>query len=66
MKITLTEWASRRYSPAPSAWTLRRLANKGKFYPPAEKFGRTYYVDENARLLSAAPVSLVERMRAEA
>jgi predicted site-specific integrase-resolvase len=64
MKILLTEWAARHYSPAPSDWTLRRIARDGQIYPPPEKVGREWYVDENAKRLTAARVSLVERLGA--
>lgn len=66
MKITLTEWAARRYSPAPSAWTLRRMVREGDIYPKPELLGRTYYVHENARRLSASDgpaLSLVDRIK---
>ncbi|MFM2058433.1 MAG: hypothetical protein RLY71_2818 [Pseudomonadota bacterium] len=66
MKITLSEWASRRYSPPPSAWTLRRWAREGDIHPAPERVGKAYYVDEHARRLSAgssgAP-TLVQRIQ---
>lgn len=48
MKITLNDWASRNYSPAPSIRTLRAWASSGQIVPPPEKVGRTIMVDEAA------------------
>lgn len=71
MKITLTEWAARRYDPPPSAWVLRRWARDHELHPKPELVGKTYYIDENARRLTAAAdseprLSLVERLKAGA
>lgn len=71
MKITLTEWAARRYSPPPSAWVLRRWARDGELHPVPELVGKAYYIDENARRLTGAAVdaprlSLVEQLKASA
>ncbi len=54
MKILLTDWASRRYSPAPSAFVLRKWCRDGEIYPPPEKVGRDWYVDETAKRLTGA------------
>jgi hypothetical protein len=43
MKITLTEWAARRYSPPPSPWVLRRWARDGELHPMPELVGKAYY-----------------------
>ena len=48
MKITLSKWAARNYDPPPHISTLRAWARDGKLYPPAQKIGKAYYVDENA------------------
>ncbi len=66
MKILLTEWAARLYSPAPSAFVLRKWAREGEIYPPPEKVGRDWMVDERAvRQLDDRPrESLVDRLRA--
>lgn len=48
MKITLSEWARRRYDPPPPVFTLRRWARDGEIQPPPEKVGKTYYVVEHA------------------
>ncbi len=71
MKITLTEWAARRYDPPPSAWVLRRWVREHELHPRPELVGKTYYVDENAKRLTAAGdgsarLSLVERLKADA
>jgi hypothetical protein len=47
-KITLDEWAKRKYSPPPNVDTLRRWARDMKIFPFPQKVGRTYYVDPNA------------------
>lgn len=71
MKITLTEWAKRRYNPPPSPWVLRRWARDGELHPAPELVGKAYYVDENAKRITAqtdsAPrLTLVERLQAAA
>lgn len=52
-KIPLATWAAARYDPAPSAWVLRKWVRAGEIYPPPELVGKTYYVSENARRLTA-------------
>jgi predicted site-specific integrase-resolvase len=66
MKILLTEWASRHYSPAPSLFTLRRWARDGEIYPPPEKAGKFWMVDERAVRVAhnAAPMDLLQRITA--
>lgn len=69
MKITLAEWAARRYDPPPSAWVLRRWARDGELHPAPELVGKTYYIDETAKRLTAPPeaaprLSLVEQLQA--
>ncbi len=75
MKITLAAWAAARYDPIPSLWTLRRWAREHELHPAPELVGKTYYIDENARRLSASPEvgpaqsprpTLVERLKASA
>jgi predicted site-specific integrase-resolvase len=51
MKITLAAWAARNYSPAPSIRTLRTWVRTGQVFPPAEKVGRNYMVEETAARL---------------
>ncbi|CAJ0773056.1 excisionase [Ralstonia chuxiongensis] len=48
MKISLSKWAAKNYDPPPHIDTLRAWARDGKIYPPAQKIGKAYYVDENA------------------
>lgn len=51
-KITLAAWAALHYDPAPSAWTLRQWVRDGQILPPAEKVGKSYYVEPDARRIS--------------
>lgn len=52
MKIPLIEWASKRYSPIPPIFTLRKWARSGELGPTVERVGKEWYVDENAERLS--------------
>jgi predicted site-specific integrase-resolvase len=65
-KIPLTTWAAARYDPAPSAWVMRQWIRRGEIHPAPELVGRTYYVNENARRITAdqPAMSLVERIQA--
>lgn len=63
MKILLSDWASRHYSPAPSTWVLRKWVRAGQIYPTPEKVGSSYYVDESARRQLSQRPSLVDRLR---
>lgn len=49
MKITLSEWGKRNYSPSPSAHILRTWARTGQIIPAPEFVGRTLMVDEHAQ-----------------
>lgn len=53
-KILLTEWAKRRYQPAPSAYVLRKLIAEGALHPAPEKVGRDWYIEEHARRIDIA------------
>jgi hypothetical protein len=64
--ITLEAWAAARYDPPPSIWVLRRWARDGELFPAPEKVGRTYYVREDARRITAPAMSLVDRLKAAA
>lgn len=69
MKVTLEEWARRRYDPPPPIHTLRKWAASGELGATVERVGKHIYVDENAERLSVlvpAGGSLVERLRREA
>jgi predicted site-specific integrase-resolvase len=63
MKILLNDWAARNYSPAPSAWVLRKWVRAGEIQPAPERVGAAYYVDEAAtrRVLPLEP--LLNRLR---
>ena len=63
MKLLLTEWAAKHYSPPPPLFTLRRWARDGEIWPAPEKVGKAWYVDESAsRMAHAAPASLLQRL----
>ena len=66
MKILLTAWASRNYSPPPSLFTLRRWARDGEIWPAPEKAGKSWMVDETAVRIAhnAAPMDLLQRITA--
>lgn len=66
MKILLSDWAARHYSPAPTLWVLRKWVRAGEIYPPPEKVGSSYYVEETAQRQLGARPSLVTRLRAAA
>ena len=62
MKVSLEKWAERNFDPAPHISTLRAWVRQAKIYPPAQKVGRTYYVDENAVFSTDARRRLVHRI----
>ena len=66
MKILLSDWAARNYSPPPSAWTLRAWIRKGQIYPPPELVGSSYYVSEDARRQLSPRPTVLQRMKAVA
>ncbi|MDT7836626.1 excisionase [Aquabacterium sp. OR-4] len=51
--MTLAEWGAMRFTTPPSAYVLRQLCRRGLFDPPVEKIGRTWYIREDAVLLTA-------------
>lgn len=67
MKILLSHWATKRYSPAPSDFVLRKWCREGQIHPAPEKVGRDWYVDEKAeRILERTGNprrSLVDRLQ---
>jgi predicted site-specific integrase-resolvase len=65
MKLLLTEWAAKHYSPPPSLFTLRRWARDGEIWPPPEKVGKHWMVDEAAtrRAHNSTPLDLVQRLQ---
>lgn len=66
MKVPLNDWAKRHYDPPPSTWVLRKWTREGQIYPPPEKVGCTYYVEESAKRMSTDRPTLVDRLQAEA
>lgn len=62
MKVPLTDWAARHYCPAPDIRTVRAWVRAGEIYPPPEKVGRCYYVDQTAKRITDQLPSLVERI----
>lgn len=66
MKLLLTEWAAKNYSPPPSLFTLRRWARAGEIYPPPEKVGKSWMVDDTAVRLAHdhRPMDLLQRISA--
>lgn len=63
--VPLADWAATRYSPPPSDWVLRKWARAGEIYPPPERVGRDWYVDETARRLTQHRDSVVDRIKRE-
>jgi len=48
MKILLKEWGAKNYNPSPSHTTLLEWRKTGQLFPPAEKVGRCWMIDERA------------------
>jgi hypothetical protein len=46
--LTLKDWDSKNYAKPHSEATLRRWAQNGNIYPPAEKHGREWMVRSDA------------------
>jgi predicted site-specific integrase-resolvase len=51
VKITVEEWAAKNYSQPPSSWVLGKWRRLGQIYPPPERVGRNWFVEEDARRL---------------
>ena len=63
MKLLLTDWAAKHYSPPPPLFTLRRWAREGEIWPAPERVGKFWYVDESAeRLGHTTGPTLVQRL----
>lgn len=62
MKITLSEWAMRNYSPAPSTRTLRAWAKSGQICPAPERVGQRLMVDERAVRIPMQEITEVANM----
>jgi hypothetical protein len=57
-EIPLDAWASARFGEhAPTIGTLRRWARQARILPVPRKYGRTYYVAENARYIDPSDPS---------
>jgi len=50
MLISLTDWASRNFSPAPCRQTLYKWVNEGRISPQPKFIGKSYMVDEKAQI----------------
>lgn len=62
IQIPLEQWARQIWGEAaPSIFTLRAWARKGKIYPMPQKVGRTYFVKPDAEYCRN-PNSLVRRL----
>ena len=57
--VTLTRWAELTFEDPPSAATLRMWARCGRFDPPAQKVGRSYYVSSSARYFEPPPPEFI-------
>lgn len=55
MKILLSAWAAKHYSPPPAIRTLRGWVRTGQIHPPAELVGRHYMVEEDAVRIPTEP-----------
>jgi hypothetical protein len=62
MKIQLTEWGERNYSPPPSHRILRAWAASGQLLPTPEKVGRIWMVDEHTIRVAIPETSDLSRM----
>lgn len=63
MKIRLSDWLEREFSPAPAMRTARRWIKQGKIYPAPVKIGKAYYVEKNAIFQDPTiPLSLADRI----
>lgn len=62
-KITLEEWARRKFDPPPCAETRRRWVRSCRIYPLPEKVGRTYYVNADAEYIDPSDTdTLLDRI----
>lgn len=63
--LTLKEWGRRIYGAAiPSIGTLRRWAREGRIAPRAEKHGRAYFVEPDARYIDYRALKAETQRRA--
>lgn len=52
MKIRLTEWAARNFSPAPCRNTIGNWIRQGRIAPAPVFIGRAYWVDADAKYIA--------------
>lgn len=62
MKILITEWAARNYSPAPSPAQLKSWIKTGQIFPAPEKVGRNWMVDENSSRMPNVILADIEHL----
>jgi hypothetical protein len=62
MKIRLSDWLAKEFSPAPAMRTASRWVKEGKIYPPPIKVGNAYYVEQNAVYQESVRPRLVHRI----
>lgn len=53
-KLSLSEWASRRFNPPPAERTLRLWVAQKRILPAPVKIGRAYYVEPGAKHIAEA------------
>lgn len=53
-KLSLTEWAARKFSPPPAERTLRLWVSAKRIVPAPIKIGRRYYVEPDAKHIAEA------------
>lgn len=49
--ITLRAWAEARFDPPPAEKTLQRWARECWLFPVPMRFGRSYYIEPEARFV---------------
>jgi len=62
MKILLTEWAARNYSPPPTTRLLKAWVRTGQIYPSPERVGRTWMVDEKSTRMPITEFHNVDKL----
>jgi len=62
VKITLTEWGSRNYSPPPSIGQLKTWVRTGQIFPAPERVGRTWMLDEKSARVPLVEYQPIEQM----
>lgn len=63
--VKLETWATSEYGDdAPDPRTLRRWAQDGHLYPPAERHGKCWYVSPQTKYTAHNGGSIIDRMKA--